>query len=90
MRAAVLEFGFGALGAQSATTSAFADNHASTGVTAALGYRPDGTARVVRRGEPAVLQRFRVAAADWSSPWPVEVEGATDELLAACGARSRG
>jgi RimJ/RimL family protein N-acetyltransferase len=86
MRAAVLAFAFGALDAASATTEAFVDNAASNAVSTSLGYRPDGTARVVRRGSVAVLQRYRLDAPDWVSPWPVEVAGVTDELRAACGA----
>ncbi len=86
MRAAVLALAFDHLGAVSATTEAFADNAASTTVTRSLGYRPDGIARVVRRGEAAVLHRYRLDRPDWVSPWPVAVPGLTAALRGACGA----
>lgn len=45
MRAAVLALAFGPLDAQCAVTSAWDDNHASLGVSRALGYRPNGQYR---------------------------------------------
>ena len=86
MRAAVLALAFDHLGARSATTAAFSDNPASLAVTRALGYLPDGEARVERRGQPAVDLRYRLEADSWRSPWPVEIEGLTDELRTAFGA----
>lgn len=50
MRAAVLMFAFDHLGAVRARSSAFVGNAASLGVARKLGYRPDGTETVVRRG----------------------------------------
>lgn len=42
MRAAVLALAFGPLHAQAPVTYAWHDNHASLGVSCALGYRPNG------------------------------------------------
>ncbi|MEW9547134.1 GNAT family N-acetyltransferase [Nonomuraea sp. NPDC050783] len=67
MRAAVLHLAFTGLGARHAVTEAFADNHASLAVTRKLGYREDGIALHVRKGEPAVMQRFRLTAEDWAA-----------------------
>ncbi len=63
MRLATLTFGFDGLGAEWARTAAWHDNHASLGVTAALGYEGDGTARELRRGEPDVQHRYRMSRA---------------------------
>jgi RimJ/RimL family protein N-acetyltransferase len=51
MRAAVLALAFGPLEAQCAVTSAWDDNHASLGVSRALGYQPNGQYRH-RREDP--------------------------------------
>ncbi len=67
MRAAVLHLAFAGLGAHAATSSAFEDNPASLAVSAALGYRPDGTARVVRRGAAATDRRLRLTREDWEA-----------------------
>jgi RimJ/RimL family protein N-acetyltransferase len=75
MRAAVLSFALGTLGAEHATTEAFEDNAASIAVTRRLGYRPDGEDRLVRQGRPVRSLRFRLRAEGFSSPWPVRVEG---------------
>ncbi len=50
MRAAVLALAFGPLDAQVAITSAWHDNHASLGVSRALGYQPNGESRMEREG----------------------------------------
>lgn len=54
MRIAVLHLAFDGFGARSATTSAFADNPSSLGVTRAVGYRPNGETLVARGDEPVV------------------------------------
>jgi RimJ/RimL family protein N-acetyltransferase len=53
MRAAVLSFAFGSLGAEFARTAAFTDNAASLGVTRYIGYRENGRARHVNRSQAA-------------------------------------
>ena len=50
MRRAVLALAFGPLEAQAAITSAWHDNHASLGVSRALGYQPNGV-ELHRRGD---------------------------------------
>jgi RimJ/RimL family protein N-acetyltransferase len=65
MRRASLHLGFAGLGATLATTSAFADNAASLGVTRHLGYEPTGTSRKVRRGQAAESLEFELTRARW-------------------------
>jgi RimJ/RimL family protein N-acetyltransferase len=50
MRAAVLALAFGPLEAAAAITSAWHDNHASLGVSRALGYQDNGVSRMQREG----------------------------------------
>lgn len=80
MRTAVLAFAFDHLGAVRARSAAFVDNPPSRRISARLGYRPDGSAVVVRRGEAAEQLRFVLTAADFARPaWTLQVDG-----LAAC------
>ena len=65
MRHAILALAFDGLGAAEATTDAFLDNDGSNGVSRALGYHHNGTDWATRRGEPAQLQRWRLAKEDW-------------------------
>lgn len=65
MRAAILHLLFAGLGAEYALTSAFDDNASSIGVTRKLGYESDGTQRVLSRGEPRALLRFRLSRDRW-------------------------
>ena len=77
MRAAVLGFAFDGLGAQVAETSAFVDNHASNGVSRALGYEENGLGSLAPQGVARVTQRFRMTAESWRSrprP-PLAIEG---------------
>jgi RimJ/RimL family protein N-acetyltransferase len=67
MRAAVLAFAFGSLGAEFARTPAFADNAASQGVTRHIGYRENGRARHVNRGEAAEMIRFVISRAEFAA-----------------------
>lgn len=65
MRQAVLALAFGPLGAMAAVTSAWHDNHASLGVSRALGYLPNGET-LHRRGEDVdVMVHLRLTRADW-------------------------
>ncbi|MEV0591285.1 GNAT family N-acetyltransferase [Nonomuraea cavernae] len=75
MRAAMLHLAFAGLGAEYATTEAFVDNPASLAVTAKCGYRDDGVTRHLRRGEPAVMRRFRLARTDWKPLDGVRIHG---------------
>lgn len=65
MRAAVLHLAFAGLGADVATTSAFADNTASLAVTRALGYRQNGWEISDREGTPARHLRFVMERSHW-------------------------
>jgi RimJ/RimL family protein N-acetyltransferase len=79
MRAAVLELAFTGLGAQWATSEAFADNAASYAVSRKLGYADDGVARHVVRGQAVVGRRLRLDRASWAAARTVDVriEGLT-------------
>ena len=65
MRSAVLALAFGPLQAQAAITSAWHDNHASLGVSRALGYRPNGQSRHVRGSGVDVMKHMLLLRADW-------------------------
>jgi len=84
MRAAVLALAFEALGAEFAITSAWSDNHASLGVSRALGYVDNGVT-AHRSGETArEMTHLRLTRERWSgSGWAdqVEVSGVEDCLV---------
>jgi RimJ/RimL family protein N-acetyltransferase len=65
MRRATLHLGFEGLGASLATTTAFADNAASLGVTRRLGYRDRGRTRTLRRGVATDSLEFELHRDDW-------------------------
>ena len=65
IRGAVLALAFGPLQAQAAITSAWHDNHASLGVSRALGYRPNGESLQARGDRADVMQHMRLLRADW-------------------------
>jgi RimJ/RimL family protein N-acetyltransferase len=67
MRTAVLSLAFGPLDAQWAVSSAWHDNHASLGVSRALGYRDNGVSMLAREGTGSadVLQHLRLTRDDW-------------------------
>jgi RimJ/RimL family protein N-acetyltransferase len=67
MRTAVLHLAFDGFGAAEATTTAFADNPASIGVTRACGYRPNGEDRAARDGSVVTLCRFVMDQADFTA-----------------------
>jgi RimJ/RimL family protein N-acetyltransferase len=67
MRSAVLALAFEGLGARVAETEAFVDNAASTGVSRALGYRPNGTGSLAPEGVARETARFRMTLDDWRS-----------------------
>lgn len=68
MRAAVLALAFGPLHARAAISSAWHDNHASLGVSRALGYRDNGLSLHPRDGHPDgadTMVHVRLLRADW-------------------------
>jgi len=65
MRAAILHLGFEGLGLRQMTTSAWADNEPSLGVTRSLPYRPNGE-HLAKRGDVADRHLdFLMERADW-------------------------
>ncbi|WP_235854426.1 GNAT family N-acetyltransferase [Nonomuraea aridisoli] len=66
MRQAVLHLAFEGLGAKEAGSDAFDDNVASNRVSQALGYAPNGSDRDTRRGEPALLNRWKPPRERWA------------------------
>ncbi|MBO1756762.1 GNAT family N-acetyltransferase [Allobranchiibius sp. CTAmp26] len=65
MRAAALHLAFAGLDAREVSSDAFVDNDASNAVSRGLGYSPNGTTWDTRRGEPALLQRWRLTREAW-------------------------
>lgn len=74
MRRAVLHLAFDGFGAHRATTSAFADNPSSLGVTRAVGYRPNGDDVVVRDRVGAGLRRFVMDRSDFDRIRRTDIE----------------
>lgn len=78
MRRAVLALAFGPLGAERAITSAWHDNHASLGISRALGYLPNGESRHVRGDEVDRMVYLALSRADWLAQGQaagVEIDG---------------
>jgi RimJ/RimL family protein N-acetyltransferase len=65
MREAALSLAFDGLGAAEATSDAFVDNAGSNRVSEAIGYERNGTDRATRRGEPALINRWRITREQW-------------------------
>jgi RimJ/RimL family protein N-acetyltransferase len=65
MRSAILHLAFAGLGAREASSEAFADNDASNAVSRALGYEPNGTTWATRRGDPALLNAWKLTRKQW-------------------------
>lgn len=65
MREAVLHLAFEGMGAAEASSEAFTDNLGSNGVSRRLGYQENGTTWATRRGEPGLLQRWRMTRQEW-------------------------
>ena len=77
MREAVLQFAFGALGAQLAVTGAFPGALASIRVSEKVGYQRNGTRRDVARDAAVDAVLFRLPAERWfeNEHAPVEISG---------------
>ena len=74
MRAAVLTLAFGPLGARFAITSAWSDNHASLGVSRALGYLDNGITADRRDDVAGEMAHLRLTSERWTnSGWPQQV-----------------
>jgi RimJ/RimL family protein N-acetyltransferase len=87
MRSAVLGFAFDGLAAEVAETSAFLDNHASNGVSRALGYEENGLGSLAPDGVARVTQQFRMTAEGWRArPRPPLVIDGLDGIRELFGA----
>jgi RimJ/RimL family protein N-acetyltransferase len=79
MRAAVLALAFDGLGAIVAETEALEDNGASLGVSASLGYEPNGETVHDHNGTKARMLRMRLPQSKWAASvkpdWPCRIEG---------------
>jgi RimJ/RimL family protein N-acetyltransferase len=75
MRAAVLELAFRELGALAATSGSIFGNESSKRVSEKLGYTIVGTSTIAPRGKPVPKYDLRIEREEWSSPFPVEIEG---------------
>lgn len=76
MRAAVVMFAFDHLGANRVTSDAFEDNAASHAVSRKLGYMPDGSITMARRGKAVTSIRLALRSAGFVRPsWSVSVTG---------------
>jgi RimJ/RimL family protein N-acetyltransferase len=83
MRHAILHLAFEGLGAREAATEAFLDNPGSNGVSRSLGYRDNGVVWATRRGQPALMQRWRLTRQDWEHHRRGDIE-----VIGAAGCRT--
>ncbi len=67
MREGVLALAFGPMGAEAAITSAWQENHASLGVSRALGYLPNGESRHAHGDRVDRMIHLRLTREDWLS-----------------------
>jgi hypothetical protein len=76
-RIGLLTLTFDHLGAKTARTDVFQDNHASQGVSRKLGYEPDGISVDARGNESLISDRLRLSRATWKARThpPVTLEG---------------
>ncbi|HYI24402.1 MAG TPA: GNAT family protein [Thermomicrobiales bacterium] len=82
MRRAVLALAFGELGAEMAITSAWHDNHASLGVSRALGYESNGISMHVHDDRVDRMEHLRLMRSDWLASG--QAEGIVTEGFGAC------
>lgn len=65
-RRGLLALAFDHLGAETALTEVFQDNHASQGVSRKLGYEHDGISRDARGSEVLISDRLRLSRSRWA------------------------
>ncbi len=65
MREAALHLSFDGFDAAEAASEAFLDNTGSNRVSETLGYERNGTTWSTRRGQPELLQRWRITKQQW-------------------------
>ena len=68
VREAVLHLAFEGLGAERADTAAWVTNHASIGVSRALGYRDNGTTTRAAEGRRVERVNLTLSRSDWRGP----------------------
>ena len=78
MRRAICAFAFDGLGATEVTSGAFADNPASLAVSTKVGYRPNGTTRMQRRGAMAVNHKLVLTPDTFIRGAPVQLAGVAE------------
>ncbi|MCD1286428.1 MULTISPECIES: GNAT family protein [unclassified Brevibacterium] len=87
MRSAMLHLAFAGLDAREAASDAFTANIGSNRVSESLGYEPNGVEWDTRRGDPALLQRWRLTRQAWQRRRrdDIELSGVEEfrEMLAA-------
>ncbi|MCI4085664.1 GNAT family N-acetyltransferase [Streptomyces sp. MMS21 TC-5] len=83
MRAAALALAFDGLDAARVTSTAFADNASSRGVSRKFGYQPNGVHRIAVEGRPFDAYEEVIASADWQAHdrlVPVAVTGLSSAI----------
>lgn len=82
MRSAMLHLAFAGLDAREAASDAFVDNVGSNRVSEALGYERNGVEWDIRRGEPGLIQRWRLTREAWETRRrdDIELSGVDDFL----------
>ncbi|MFF4446376.1 GNAT family N-acetyltransferase [Streptomyces sp. NPDC001502] len=83
MRAAALALAFDGLDASRVTSTAFADNASSRGVSRKFGYQPNGVHRIAVEGRPFDAYEEVIASADWQAHdrlVPVAVTGLSSAI----------
>ena len=82
MRSAMLHLAFAGLEAKEAGSDAFEDNIGSNRVSEFLGYEPNGVEWDTLRGEPGILQRWRLTREAWQRRRrdDIELSGVEDFL----------
>lgn len=76
MRRAICAFVFDHLDGRRITSGSFLDNPASAAVSRKVGYQPNGTRVLARRGEPAGNQQWLLTPATFVRGEPITVTGA--------------
>ncbi|MFJ2030715.1 GNAT family N-acetyltransferase [Streptosporangium sp. NPDC087985] len=74
IRQAVLHLAFEGFGAREAASDAFHDNLASNRVSQTMGYEPNGVDWDTRRGEAAVINRWRLTRERWAAARRDDIE----------------
>ncbi len=83
MRSALLHLAFAGLGAREAGSDAFVDNVGSNRVSENLGYEHNGVEWDIRRGEPGLIQRWRLTREAWETRRRNDIDlSGVDDFLA--------